>query len=111
MYEQEFWQTHLAAIEAEGISTADYARREGLVAQRLYAWRNRLKSENAHAAVNGSGRLTQRSRFVAVEIDAYTTSPDTACTLKLGAGVELQFSGLPDAQWLASLVSASTRAM
>ena len=108
MQTQEFWQAHLNAIEAEGMSTADYARREGLVAQRLYAWRNRLKTEDVHAVTAPSGRLAQRSRFVALEIDTYGV-PDTACTLKLAAGMELHLSGLPDAYWLASLVNASTR--
>lgn len=110
MHGQEFWQAHLASIEHEGISTADYARREGLVAQRLYAWRNRLKNEGVQVASPPSSHVVHRHRFVAVEIDATTTN-DASCTLKLGAGVELQLSCLPDAQWLAALVTATARGM
>lgn len=108
MQAQEFWRAHLSAIDSEGISTADYARREGLVAQRLYAWRNRLKHGDIHAQPTPSDRVALRSRFVALEIDTYRAT-DIACTLKLAAGMELHLSGLPDVQWLASLVNASTR--
>ena len=37
-----FWRRHLEAIDAEGISTSAYARREGLALGLLYQWRRKL---------------------------------------------------------------------
>lgn len=34
----ETWSRHLAAIEAEGITTRAYAEREGLSVASLYGW-------------------------------------------------------------------------
>lgn len=83
MRAREFWQAHLTYIQDEGISTADYARREGLVVQRLYAWHNRLKSSDVQGAPLSQNHRIQRSRFMAVEIDTYSTK-SAACTLTLG---------------------------
>lgn len=95
----EYWSGHLAAIEAEKITTKAYAEREGLAVGSLYEWRRRL---------NG-GRPTppqrQRGRgFVPVQIRR--TSEPMHCTLTIGAGVTLELPQLPSPDWLAALSAA-----
>lgn len=91
------WSAHLSAIEAEGISTQAYARREGLSAASLYYWRKRLK----YGVKQGD---TPAPQLVAVQLNAPTTEPH--CTMWLASGVRLELSALPPAHWLAQVVGA-----
>lgn len=45
---QAWWETHLDAIEREGIGTKAYAQREGLPVSSLYYWRRRLKVQKSN---------------------------------------------------------------
>ena len=96
----EYWSQHLAAIEREGIATKAYAEREGLSVAALYAWRRELKSRSVPVPV------TQK-RFVAVEVTG--AGRPVPCRLRLGGGVELELSTLPDPEWLAELHAALTK--
>lgn len=42
---QRYWLRHIEAAERSELSTADYARANNITAQRLYQWRNLLKSK------------------------------------------------------------------
>ena len=96
---RKYWSGHLAAIEAEGVTTKAYAEREGLAVGSLYEWRRRLKS----------GQPTQRRPqggvgFVSVQVRP--VSEPMGCTLAIGAGVRLELSQLPSPEWLAALSAA-----
>ncbi|MFA5633339.1 MAG: hypothetical protein WC997_17700 [Porticoccaceae bacterium] len=93
-----FWLSHLSAIEAEGISTKAYADREGLSAQALYQWRQRLASGERP-------RRTQPGGFMPVRIES-STGARAGCTVVIDSGLRLDCAALPDADWLAALAAA-----
>lgn len=94
----EYWAGHLAAIEAEGISTQAYAKREGLSAAALYWWRRRLKGSQATPV-----HPVRRGCFVPVQVRR--TSEPIGCTLVIGA-MTMELSQLPGPDWLAALSAA-----
>ena len=98
---EQYWSDHLAAIRSEAISVKAYARREGLSAGALYYWRKRFK------------QTTKSSRqLVPVRLaTAHATGGNTACTLTLGPSVHLELPQLPDPDWLARVVSATTNSV
>lgn len=98
----EFWAHHLAAIEAEGITTKVYAQREGLAVSALYQWRRRFKSGGrpSRAKVAGGG-------FVPVTVQAAAAA--SGCTVRVGEAVRLELAQLPSAEWLAALAAAVGR--
>ena len=89
-----FWRRHLEAIDAEGISTSAYARREGLALGLLYQWRRKLSA----SADSASG-------FVAVRVTESLRSIPKEWTLRLN-GIELSFPDQPDPSWVADLLLA-----
>ncbi len=99
----EFWRGHLAAIEVEEITTKAYAEREGLAVHKLYEWRRRLRDQMPAA--------TAESRFVsvAVPVPEAPALSATPCQLQIGHAVRMEFTALPDAQWLAVLAAALIR--
>lgn len=99
MTDSKDWPAHLAAIEAEGISTQAYARREGISAATLYYWRRRLKpTVSSSAAVS----------LVPVQVrEEMAVAP--RCTVWLAPGVRLELSTLPPASWLSEVTAAVSR--
>ncbi len=95
----DYWSQHLATIAAEGITTQDYAKREGLSVNTLYYWRRRLGSTVSRPSPTRSSR-----HFVAVQVSETSVSAD--CLLRIGPGVQLDLPHLPSPQWLAQLCSA-----
>lgn len=98
MTDTKDWPAHLAAIEAEGISTQAYARREGVSAGTLYYWRRRLKP-----AVQPSSTVS----LVPVHLREETAAQ--RCTVWLAPGVRLELSALPPASWLSEVTAAVSR--
>jgi hypothetical protein len=49
------------------------------------------------------------SRFVAVKLPDMVEAPRTSCQLQIGHAVRMEFTALPDAQWLAALAAALIR--
>ena len=96
---EEFWRRHLAAIEAEDITTKAYAEREGLSVHMLYQWRRQLRDKVA----------AKPGAFVAVQMPAAEPVPAARCQLQIGHAVRMEFGELPDAQWLAALAAALIR--
>ncbi|WP_269497027.1 IS66 family insertion sequence element accessory protein TnpA [Castellaniella sp. S9] len=98
MTDTKDWAAHLAAIEAEGISTQAYARREGISAATLYYWRRRLKP-----AVQRSPTVS----LVPVQVKEETVAQ--RCTVWLAPGVRLELGALPPAWWLSAVTAAVSR--
>lgn len=99
-----FWARHLAAIQAEGISTQAYARREGLSAGSLYVWRGKLK-----ACAEGRSATTPIPAPPAAFMALAVAEPAPAamrCTLVLASGLQLELSALPEPLWVADLCQA-----
>lgn len=95
----EYWAGHLAAIEAEGISTKAYAEREGVSAAALYWWRRRLKGRKATGV-----RPVRSGCFVPVQVRQI--GEPMPCRLMIGAGATLELSQLPSPQWITALCAA-----
>jgi hypothetical protein len=95
----EDWAGHLAAIEAEGISTKAYAEREGVSAAALYWWRRRLKARQATGV-----RPVRSGGFVPVQVREI--GEPMPCRMVIGAGATLELSRLPSPQWIAALLAA-----
>lgn len=98
----DFWARHLAAIEAEGVSTKEYAEREGLPVTALYQWRRRFKA----------GGRPSRARAVSggfVPVTVRAADEASACSVRIGEGVRLELAQLPSPEWLAALAAAVVR--
>lgn len=95
----KYWSEHLAAIEAEGVTTKAHAEREGLAVGSLYAWRRRLKRGQP-----AQRRLQGGAGFVSVRIRL--ASEPMECALVVGAGMRLELSQLLNPAWLAALSAA-----
>lgn len=92
---QQYWLNHIEAANESGLSLVEYARTNNLKAQHLYQWRSALKNESISVATE-----TQFTRVV-------TTTPAASNQLTLRtANVALEFDTLPDALWLAAVLSS-----
>jgi hypothetical protein len=117
----QFWQQHLEAIQAEGITAVEYAAREGLPVRTLY---NRRKTLNNRLAA-GRARVAQHlppgsqgnTSFVAVQLPAQKIrrlQPPVANTthtvvlpfsyrIQFHSGLSIELAQLPDVNWLLDL--------
>lgn len=104
--DESYWREHLAAIEREGMTTKEYAKREGIAVGSLYQWRKRLKQRAQRAALVAE----PRPRFAAVQVVGeerrQQACGDLPCTLVVGRALRLEMAGLPDPCWLAATASA-----
>jgi hypothetical protein len=101
MGKQGFWAGHLEAIEVMGVSTKEYAEREGLSVHELYAWRAKLKKSGYRPVAPASGAGGQAGQFARV----VAASPVTQGDLCIEAGhCSLRFAALPDPAWLGALL-------
>lgn len=99
----QYWHAHLQAIEAEGISTQAYARREGLSAHALYSWRKRLLGAERRSQ-NTSCR-GQKNDFLPIRIEVADDRQNTS-TLHIGRQLRIELECLPEPTWLAALSAA-----
>ncbi len=93
---KHYWLSHLAAIEAEGITTKAYAQREGLSVGALYQWRKRLAAGSRPSPARAVGG------FVPVRVASRPTEA-IGCTVVLEPGLRLECAALPGVDWLAAL--------
>ena len=95
----QFWLSHLAAIEAEGITTKAYGEREGLSVAALYQWRKRF------AAGGRASRAQAVGGFVSVRPTSQPSEPG-GCTMVIDQLLRLECAALPSVGWLAALSAA-----
>jgi hypothetical protein len=93
---QQHWLEQLSLAEAYDGSLAEYAREQNIPIQALYSWRNHFK----RAAVSKEKPTQLFTPVVS------TSSPDFAVTLQLGHS-QLQFTRLPNPQWLVEFIALS----
>lgn len=106
---KHYWSSHVAAVQAQAITTRAYAKRHGLALSTLYYWQRKVQSATTDCA-NSEGVAASRhpSKFVALAVtvsepDYAVPQPATGCTLVLAGGMRLEMPALPDPQWLAAL--------
>ncbi len=96
----------IAAWEASGESVAAFARRVGLVPQRMYWWRERLGAGLVKARVQEVGEVSVTA-FLPVTVRATSTptlgAAVTVCTRE-GIRVEVTALDATTAAWVATLV-------
>lgn len=90
---QGYWQSHLAAAQAQGLSIRAYARREGLSEYSLYRARQQRRAKPGPAPATPS----DAPAFAAVRITS------AGCELSLPGGILLRLPEPPPASWLAAL--------
>ncbi len=93
---RKYWSEQLFRADAFDGSLAAYAKTQGISAQTLYRWRSYFR----HTTTTTSEAKTIFTQVV------NRPMPDAGIKLKMG-NIQLQFTRLPDPQWLASLISAS----
>lgn len=106
-----YWSQQLAAIEATGLSTAEYARREGLSINQIHKWRTRLRNGPVgvtQSTAVGMRPAVTRSRFVALHVreaegHASAIGPSPAGIQVFAGRVRLELPALPAPQWVAAL--------
>ena len=110
MTEKEaYWTTHLAVIERLGVTSVEYARREGLSTKALYRWRARLKAASVATPRPVSG-VPSSSGFIALRVPAMQQPAlDPACVLALAPDLRLELAGLPAPEWVVGIVRALQR--
>lgn len=91
----EFWNGHVAAQQASGLTVAAYAEQQGLKTASLYHWRGQL------ARARGT---VKASAFVAVQV---TPAEARWIELLLPGGTVLRSSHWPAAEWLAAVLRES----
>ena len=97
---QQYWTDHLERAESFDGSLADYARAEGLAVQSLYRWRHSLNRFTDESISQEKTTFTQ--------VISTALSQPMSLTLVIGH-TQLRFNRLPDAAWLAQLISATHR--
>lgn len=91
---QQYWSEQLQRAEESGITLAEYARAHNIEPQKLYQWRSTLKKQVTTSVTTE----THFARALPVASSFLTVHLPTA---------QLEFSSLPDADWLSRLISAS----
>ncbi len=93
---QQYWSEQLLRADAFDGSLAAYAKTQSISAQTLYRWRSYFK----HTTTSVPEAKTMFTQVVNMPMS------DAGIKLTLG-NIQLQFTRLPDPQWLASLINAS----
>jgi hypothetical protein len=126
-----FWQEHVTAASAYKGSAIEYAKAHDITVSALYYWQRKFSAKETAVkkiAINetfakepivhssNSKKVgtpsSLSSQFVALRM-ATTLAPlapttvAAPCTLVMASQVRLEFSSLPDPQWLVSLVRAT----
>ena len=103
----EFWMRHVVAAALDGGSVKAYARRHGISADTLYYWRNKHKTKPVLSSVKPSAKFVDVQ--VAPRPDGIGASglASDACILLFGAGMRLEMSSMPNAEWVARLALAT----
>ena len=94
----QFWSDKLQEAEEFDGSLAEFARQHNIPAKKLYQWRSTLRSKITS--------VTQEARFTRV---VSNSSGGVAALTVVLFDAKLQFTNLPDPQWLAELLLNGSR--
>lgn len=90
---QQYWSEILESADHSGLSLAEFARQNQIVANDLYRWRSQLK-KLTETTDSTSSSFTQ-------VVTAYSAAPCLSIHL---SQAQLQFATLPPPQWLTQLL-------
>ncbi len=93
---QQYWSEQLLQADAFDGSLAEYAHAQNIPAQTLYRWRSYFRQTS----------ITERETRTVFTQVVSTPIPGPCLKLMMG-NIQLQFTRLPDPQWLAEFVAAS----
>lgn len=93
---QQYWFDMLQDAKAFEGSLSKFAQANNIAPQSLYRWRNYFKQSPPGSAAESTTVFTRVVK---------PTLPDTSLKLTLG-GAQLEFTRLPNPQWLAELIVA-----
>ena len=99
---KEFWEEHLAALRASGLTSVAYARDHGLSVHSLGWWRRKLTGPSSTRTATTPIK-SKASTFVALKVAEPTMVRAMNVTLAIGSEVRVQMSELPPTAWLAEL--------
>ena len=91
---QQYWSEHLDKANSSGLSLAQYAKEQNIPIQKLYQWRSTLKK------VTTTETVREEVKFAPVAISDYRPVALRLCI----EDIMLEFSVLPEPEWLASLL-------
>ncbi|MEO8121658.1 MAG: transposase [Rhodoferax sp.] len=101
-----YWESHVAALNRDGVAVSAYAKRHDLSAAALYYWRRKMKV----AAGGGEAvhKVHNAPKFIALRVgDKAAASGASAFTLILEPGVRFEMQSLPAPEWLAAVAHAA----
>ncbi len=93
---QQYWSEQLLQADSFDGSLAEYAQTQNIPAQTLYRWRSYFKLAST---------TKRKSKPLFTQV-VNTPIPDVCIKLNIDH-VQIQFTRLPDPQWLAAFISAS----
>lgn len=93
---QQYWSEQLSQADSFEGSLAQYAQTQNIPAQTLYRWRSYFRQFSI---------IEHNSKTTFTQV-VNTPAPDFCIKLKQGS-LQLEFTRLPNPQWLADLISAS----
>ncbi len=92
----------LRAVEASGLTTAEFARREGLSAGLLYTWRNRLSGRKAtRRRPDPASECSESLSLIPVDVrlPEFAEGAEGRITVELCSGDKIHIpAGLPQEQ-------------
>lgn len=92
---QQYWSEQLDRAHRSGQSLSKYAKEQNIPAQKLYQWRNALKK------ITTTQTTHEEVQFAEVIAPGFRTP-----SLRVNIGdASLEFYGLPDPQWILSLLN------
>lgn len=92
---QQYWSEQLDKAQRSGQSLSEYAREQNIPAQKLYQWRSALKkittTQTTHEEVHFAEVIAPSFRTPSLRVEMFDAA--------------LEFYGLPDPQWVLSLLN------
>jgi len=92
---QQYWSDLLETADNSGMSLTEFAKTNQIEPQSLYRWRSQLKKYS----IETTESITQFSKVVAT---SYPAQPGLSVNVQ---NAQLQFTELPNPEWLAQFLS------
>lgn len=93
---QQYWTEQLQLADSFDGSMVQYAQAKNILVKNLYRWRNYFRE---------SSKAEHKSKSVFTQVIS-SSIPDSCLKLKLG-DTQLEFTRLPNPQWLAEFIAQS----
>jgi hypothetical protein len=95
-----YWEEHVKALAASGLSRAEYCRQHGLRYKQLYCWQGRLST-----AGTKSKAFVRAKPAPVVKAVAAASRSLSGARLVTKTGAALEFEASTDPRWLARVIA------